>query len=104
MVIVTGWRCNMNNIRVEGRRWFQKTYGNTYNTVRIFIDGEPIVTLPEEYGYGSYYMQRATEWLRENGYTPGNERPFLSHWCRDNDVTLYDEVQDVSRERGLHHD
>ena len=94
----------MNSILIQGRRWFQRYYGATYNSVRIFIDGKPIVTLPEDYGYDSMYMQRAAQWLTENGYTPGNDRAYLSSWCRDNDVTLYDEVQDVPRERDLHHE
>ena len=95
----------MKNIRVEGRRWFQKLYGNTYCSVRIFIDGEPVATLPKEYGYGSFYMQRAAQWLNDNGLTPGNEwKCFLSSWCRENDVQLYDEVMDVSRYKDLHHE
>jgi hypothetical protein len=39
-------------MHIEGRRWFQKTWGNTYNTVRIFKDGELIADLPMKYGYG----------------------------------------------------
>ena len=94
----------MKNIRVEDRRWFQKTYGNTYNSVRIFIDGKPVVTLPEDYGYDSYYMQWAAEWMNQQGLTPGNEgRAYLSIWCQENGVDLYDDCLDVSRERELHH-
>ena len=42
------------SIHIEGRRWFQRTYGNTYNTVRIFKDGE-------------YFLQRAFDWLGHYG-------------------------------------
>ena len=27
---------------IEGRRWFQRTHGNTYHSVRIFHAGEQI--------------------------------------------------------------
>lgn len=55
------------SIHIEGRRWFQKTYGNTYNTVYIYRNGELAARLPMEYGYGDYYLQRAFDWLGKNG-------------------------------------
>lgn len=61
-------------IHIEGRRWFQKTYGNTYNTVRIFKDGELVANLGQEYGYGDFYLQRAHEWLGRNGFPELAER------------------------------
>lgn len=94
------------SIMVLGRRWFQKTYGNTYNSVSIILthaDGVISGTeLETDYGYGSMYMQRAAQWLNDNGYTPGNEsRSFLSTWCREHNVNLIDRVQDVPRKKDL---
>lgn len=60
-------------IHIHGLRWFQKTYGNTYNQVKIYLDDELAAFLPEEYGYGEYYLQRAWEWLMAHGYVPRNE-------------------------------
>jgi hypothetical protein len=93
-------------IMVLGRRWFQKTYGNTYNTASVIIqypDGTTDGTeLPMEYGYGSFYMQRAAQWCNEQGITPGNEgHAFLSLWCRENGVQLIDRVTDVQRKKDL---
>lgn len=56
------------SIHIEGRRWFQKTYGNTYHSVRIFEDGKQIAYLPYQYGYGEGFLQTAWEWLGHNGY------------------------------------
>jgi hypothetical protein len=42
----------MKSLHIEGRRWFQRTAGNTYHTVRIFIDGECVHTSDRTYGYG----------------------------------------------------
>ena len=39
----------MKTLHIEGRCWFQRTYGNTYHTVAIWVDGVHIAThrMPE---------------------------------------------------------
>lgn len=54
------------NFHIEGRRWFDKTYGNTYHTVRIFQEGKELVYIPFTYGYGEQYLQTAIDWLIAN--------------------------------------
>jgi hypothetical protein len=58
----------MKTLQLIGRRWFDRTYGNTYNSVAIYVDGELVASLPYGYGYADYYLQRAMEWLEKNGY------------------------------------
>ena len=41
---------------IEGRRWFQKTYGNTYHSVRIFKDDKQVAYIPFIYGYGEQFL------------------------------------------------
>jgi hypothetical protein len=96
-------------IHIEGRRWFQKTFGNTYNTVEIFCNGKVIATLGFDYGYGEYFLQRAQEWLGKNGYPKlaarnknGTPKVWLSHWLRENGHSY--SVIDVERKRDLHDD
>jgi len=55
-------------LHIEGRRWFQKTYGNTYHSVRIYRTGCETVYLPSRYGYGEMFLQTAIAYLRKNGY------------------------------------
>ena len=55
-------------LHIEGRRWFQRTYGNTYHSVRIYRGGEQIAHIPFSYGYGDGFLQTAIDWLRANGY------------------------------------
>ena len=62
------------SLHIEGRRWFQKTYGNTYHSVRIFIKGEQVAYLPFRYGYGEGFLQTAWEWLTANGFPELGER------------------------------
>lgn len=55
------------NLHIEGRRWFQRTAGNTYHSVRIFRDGAEVAYLPFAYGYGEQFLQSAWAWLGANG-------------------------------------
>lgn len=60
----------MKSLHIEGRRWFQHGPGNTYHSVRIFIDGALAVVLPYQYGYGDQFLQTALDWLRETKRIP----------------------------------
>ena len=33
---------NIKTLKIYGRRWFQKSYGNTYHTTTVIINGEEI--------------------------------------------------------------
>jgi hypothetical protein len=94
------------SLHIEGRRWFQKTSGNTYNSVKIFRDGECFASLPMEYGYGDYFMQRAQEWLGVNGYPElverhenGCAKVCFTIWLREHKGSY--SAADVSRKSDL---
>lgn len=96
-----------NSVIIRGRRWFQKSYGNTYNTVSIEIDGREVTNLPMEYGYGDYYLQRAGDWLEANGYMPnrkhypnGVAEPVWSYF-QDRGISCEYDVIDVKHKRDL---
>ncbi len=95
------------SIRLLGRRWFQKTFGNTYHTCEIWINDELIHTCPYAYGYGSQYRQSAEAWLDENGYLRELEHYSNSlneplwHYCERKNIVLTDQVIDVQRKKDL---
>ena len=88
-------------IIIEGRRWFQKTYGNTYHAVTVTVKHarRPDVTLKsgQHYGYGDTYRQTAAELLRDyfKDYSD-----MCTHMRADNSK-FYITVHDVQRERDL---
>jgi len=55
------------NLRIEARRWFQKTYGNTYHSVIVYVNDE---TLHNNfaYGYDDHFLQTAKALLENAGY------------------------------------
>lgn len=65
-------------LHIEGRRWFQKSYGNTYHTAVIsaLIDGKYVELGKTRitYGYGDHYQVTAGEWLIANGFIACDEK------------------------------
>ena len=89
-------------IEISGRRWFQKTMGNTYHTVEIWIDGKPVHKSERNYGYGNQYVVTAREWLLFNGWLPGiEEGEPLWRYCQRVGIVLLDTVSEVSRKKDL---
>lgn len=88
------------SIVLTGRRWFRRTYGNTYCSVEICVNGKLEAKLGPTYGYGDYWRQMAEEWLRDHGYAkPKNES--LRAYCERRGVVYVATVSDVARERDL---
>ena len=73
------------NVTITGRRWFQRTYGNTYNTACILCDGFAF-DLPKGYGYGDYWAQRCREWLKGVGYKGEIVQGGVSDVLRERDL------------------
>jgi hypothetical protein len=94
------------SVNIVGRRWFQKTYGNTYHTAEIFVNGERLHKTEEEYGYGDQYQETALQWLEKQGlinrrkYDNGGHESARA-WAEKNKVQYSATVCDVRRERDL---
>ncbi len=94
-------------IHIHGKRWFQRSYGNTYHSYAIWIDGKHAVKVAGLYGYGEMYLQNATKWLEDNGYLPGLEHydfggnEAIWRYCERKNINLVREVTDVEREKDL---
>jgi len=57
----------INSLNIVARRWFQKTYGNTYHSVKVYVNDE-ILTVPFAYGYDNHFFQTAQDLLDKAGY------------------------------------
>lgn len=57
-------------ITIKARRWFDKVYGNTYFSCRIYKDGGLIKVIPMQYGYGNHFEDKAIEYLKETKLLP----------------------------------
>ena len=102
-------------VNIKGRRWFQRSYGNTYHTVYITIT--PVVDPDEEnvkpeyyecpmqYGYDDSYLYTAINKLVENGHDAfrDDSEPAwrLFEKAKSEGYYVSYDVNDVNREKDL---
>ena len=60
----------MKNIQLISKRWRDKVNGNSYFSAKLYGDGEFLVALPFQYGYGSQPEWEAAAQLRRMGLLP----------------------------------
>lgn len=94
----------MKRFHIVGKRWFQRTCGNTYHSVKIYVIEETklmreIAYIPFEYGYGDGFLQTAIDWLKANGHAPADAKGNTLYLREVLDST-YD-VIDVQRKKDL---
>jgi hypothetical protein len=96
------------NLHVSIRRWFQPTYGNTYHTVRVWIDGGEPLTSGRTYGYGDHYWHTLGELLADHTelarLLPAVRSAYdvSARAMREAGHTVTVEVADVKRRKDLH--
>lgn len=79
---------------IEAKRWFQKTYGNTYHSVSVWKDGKLIGRNPFAYGYDRHFLVTAAKILKVT-------MPELMDQMRENPNEFHVNVSDVSRKKDL---
>ena len=95
-------RPRVKSIEIWAKRWFQKSYGNTYHAVRVYVNGEFIGSSKITYGYGDSYLQTAEEVIKKAGYIKlkkANES--LWSYCREKNIKLKYYATDVNKEKEL---
>jgi hypothetical protein len=97
----------MKTLTVVGKRWFARTYGNTYHSVEVVVDGQSIGNSGKHYGYGDQYLQTATAMLMDKGLVPDIEKyengghESLWRYAEKRGINYTYHVSDVARERDL---
>jgi hypothetical protein len=95
------------SISIAARRWFQKSYGNTYHRVHVLIEFKDSTQARKfldsgiHYGYGDQYQQTAVDLLRAEGVLVGDCWFPLRLWCEQYGIEFYDLVADVNTKREL---
>ena len=76
----------VDSVTITGRRWFQRSYGNTYHTACILFGDGVRVHLPKQYGYGNQWEQTARAWLKDNGFACSIEVGSVLDVARESDL------------------
>jgi hypothetical protein len=88
----------MKSLHIDGRRWFQRTYGNTYHTATVHLPDGRTLRSERTYGYGDSYLDTAWELLRAEGLVQGSSGSSLV--LRERYGITWS-CSDVARERDL---
>lgn len=116
MTIVNNESIKISEVSISARRWFQKSYGNTYFSleVAVIFDGkrqyENIIEIPFEYGYGDTFNCVALEKFIELFpiLDPGKHSNGLRKFCylssllESVGIPCVVNVRDVKRKKDLH--
>lgn len=88
------------SVHIIGRRWFRRSYGNTYSSCEIWHKGEMIGRRVER-GYEDYYLQMALQLMIAHGLAPEHFRGRSASLVLRDSLGATWEVHDVARERDL---
>ena len=90
-------------IVVNGRRWFDRRWGNTYHSVEVNVNGDFVGSVDFDYGYGDHYLTNAHAILEKvyPEYKEAYEGEALWRAVERNGDKLVNFVTDVSRKRDL---
>ena len=97
----------MSILMLVGRRWFNKTCGNTYHSCEIYVDGDCVHKIEFAYGYGDHWQYNGMLWLDANGYLPGREKrdgtpgEALWRYCERMGIKYSYSCTDVPRKKDL---
>lgn len=92
------------DLYIVARRWTD-TYGNTYHSRRVWMDGQRVPEAESNfcYGYGDQYLIEAGEALAKAGLLPGYDGGgALRRHCQESGIDLMYSADDVRRKRDLH--
>jgi hypothetical protein len=92
---------NINTIDINAKEWFDRINGNSYFAGSIVLnfgqDSQIKFTMPFEYGYGDYYIQKAMQTLNDAGLI---EAKYTSE-LRDLGIILRTNMQRNCKKREL---
>ena len=91
-------------IDVNAREWFDKVNGNSYFsgnvTLNFGMKSQKSFDMPFQYGYGSHYIDMASNLLSKEGMVKPNGESFW-RYCKDNKIILRTSKQENCKKREL---
>lgn len=89
-------------VQIIGKRWFERTNGNTYHSVDVYVNNEQVEYVPFKYGYERQYEQTALEILRKHYELPKEMDKYASLWhLKELGISVLNDVTDVPRKKDL---
>lgn len=86
----------MRSIFIEARQWHDRTYGNSYYSAQVFVDGEHLYSTGMRYGYEYQYEHDISHDLANLGVIPADVEN-VRRYCRDTGVDFYSVRYDTKK-------
>ena len=83
-----------NKIIISAKEWYDKVNGNSYFAAKIELENTNLY-IPFTYGYDEAYLFEAIKLLKKENYLPTTvqDSRALHHYCNDNKIVLFYEIQ-----------
>ena len=92
----------MKKVEFWAKEWTQKSTGNSYFAVKVYVNDKLVGTSQIRYGYGSQYEQEGMKILKNAGYLRGVKAEMPSRYFRERAGVKYTgSINSVNRERDL---
>lgn len=92
----------MKKVEFWAKEWFQKSGGNSYFVVKVYVNDKIVGTSQVRYGYGSAYEEEGMKILKKAGYLRGVKAIMPSRYFRERAGVKYTgSINSVKRERDL---
>lgn len=85
------------SIFIDIREWRDKTYGNTYYSAIVSVDGDWVFTTGMSYGYGDQAIHDAAKELQALGIIPELGRSAATYELRNLGLDFYYARRDVPK-------
>lgn len=90
------------SIQILGKRWFERTNGNTYHSVDVYVNNEFVGRDDFSYGYGDQYLETGTKILKQHYNLPKGMDEHTRIWgLEECGIKVLYNVSDVARKKDL---
>ena len=92
----------VNKLELLGRKWFERTNGNTYFSAIALHNGEEIARIDFEYGYGEQWLSEITKLCVVDQLTRGDCQPWqYIDQLEAKGIAVFKSCEQVTRKKDL---
>jgi hypothetical protein len=90
-------------LELRGKRWFERTNGNTYYSAVAIYNGQEIARIDYAYGYGDQWLFDLCRLIVVDAIAIGDMKPwqFIDFLEQENGIAVFTAVENVKRKKDL---
>jgi hypothetical protein len=90
-------------LELRGKRWLERTNGNTYYSAVAIYNGQEIARIGFAYGYGDQWLYDLCRLIVVDGIAIGDMKPwqFIEYLEHENGIAVFTAVENVKRKKDL---